>query len=89
MAYTNYTPEEAVRLGREIYNRDIRAKVEKDNIGRYIVINIENGDYEIGDDYGELAHHLKAKQPDAALTLLKIGYRSAGKVGGSWESLRE
>lgn len=89
MAYKDYSPEEAVRLGREIYNSDIRANVEKDNIGRYVVINIENGDFEVGDDYAELAHRLKAKQPDAALTGLKIGYRVVAKVGSSWESLRE
>lgn len=88
MAYTDYTPEEAVRRGRELYERQIRSKVEPGNIGKYVVIDIESGDYEVGEDYGALSDCLHQRHPNAALCALRIGYRALGKMGGSWSALR-
>ena len=63
MQATQYTPAEVGRLGREIYDRDIRPKVEKDNVGKFIAIDILSGDYEIDDDEIAVLKRTSARQP--------------------------
>ena len=41
--------EEAVRLGKVIYERDILPQVEADHFGEYVAIDIETGDWAIAD----------------------------------------
>ena len=88
MAYTDYTPQQASEIGEAMYERDIRAKVEPENIGEYIVINIENGEYEVGNDASSLSDNLHTRQPNAALYGVRIGYRAAAKIGTSWDAIR-
>jgi hypothetical protein len=82
MGHTRFTAEETLRRGEEIYERRLREQVEAGNIGKYIVINVDTGEYEIGDDYMSLARHALARQPDAALCTLRIGYPALGRIGG-------
>src|SRR5439155_25645306 len=64
MPQTNYTPAEIGRIGREIYHRDLRPKVEPENVGRFIAIDIRNGDYEIGDDEMKVVERYLTREPD-------------------------
>ena len=45
-----YSKEEFARRGDEIYDRDIRLRVEADNEGKFVVIDIETGDFEVDAD---------------------------------------
>ena len=42
--------EDTVRLGREIYERDIRHKVEPEHIGKIVAIDVDSGCWALGDD---------------------------------------
>jgi hypothetical protein len=88
MGQPHYSAEETVRRGEELYEQHIRAQVEAGNIGKYIVINIDTGDYEIGDDYMSLSRRALAKHPDAALCALRIGYPALGRIGGRFTTAR-
>lgn len=79
---SGYTKEETARLGREIYDRDIRPAVEHDHDGRFLVVDVTTGHYEIDDD--ELAAFARAgeKNPTGAFFLLRVGRRSAHRLGG-------
>ena len=51
-----YTPKrplrqarETARLGREIYKRDIRRKVEPGHIGEFVAIDVDSGCWALGD----------------------------------------
>ncbi len=57
---SEYTKEEIARRGREIYERDIRSEVEHDHDGRFLVVDITTGHYEIADD--ELAAFDRAEE---------------------------
>lgn len=71
--------------GREWYERQIRQTVETpDNFGRRLIINIESGEYEVDDDSLAATHRLLARNPDAQLFGMKIGFPAASKRGGSW-----
>jgi hypothetical protein len=82
MTKPRYTAAETVRRGQELYEREIRAKVEPENIGKYILVDIETGEYEIGTDYHSVARRMLDKKPGAALCALRIGYPAAGRIGG-------
>jgi hypothetical protein len=88
MNQPRYTPEETVRRCQELYERDIRAKVEPGNIGKYLLVDIETGDYSIGTDYHTLARQTLAQKPEAALCVLRIGYPAAGRIGGRFGAVR-
>ena len=76
--------EEIIQRGKELYEKQIRPKVETaGNIGKLISINVETGDYEIGDDLLITSRRLQAKQSDAAIWAERIGYDAVYTIGGS------
>ncbi|NJK51320.1 hypothetical protein HC931_27350 [Candidatus Gracilibacteria bacterium] len=76
--------EEISRRGKELYEKSIRSQVETaDNIGKIVSINVETGEYEIGDDLVITSLRLRAKQPDAPLWAERIGYNAVYAVGGT------
>ncbi len=75
--------EEAVRLGKEIYERDIRQKVEDAHHGEIISIDVESGDWAIGDSVIAATDSLWAQHPDAVdIYSLRIGYGVLRHFGG-------
>ena len=66
--------EEIVRRGKEWYERDIRARVEPGNRGKVVAINIENGEYEMDEDNLAAVHRARAKQPNALLFAVRVGF---------------
>ncbi len=79
---SGYTKEEIARLGREIYERDIRTAVERDNDGRFLVVDVTTGYYEISDDELTAFDRAEEKNPDGAFFLLRVGRRAAHRLGG-------
>ena len=80
--------EEIVRLGKEVYERDIRAKVEADNHGKMLVLDVDSGDYAIADNSLKALNMLKAKRPGARAFLVRVGYPTAIKFGGGRKARR-
>lgn len=67
--------EEAARLGREIYERDIRPRVEADHIGEYVAIDVETGAWTISDNESGVVDRLRAQHPGAVDVLVeRVGY---------------
>jgi hypothetical protein len=66
------------------YERQIRSQVEtQENIGKIISIDIETGDYEVGDDLITTGNRLFARHPEAALYGARIGYNAVYALGGT------
>jgi hypothetical protein len=88
MAHARYTSEEIVQHGQEIYEKQIRTEVEAEHTCKFLVVDIETGMYEI--DTSELAafDRARAKHPDAALYLLRIGYDTAYRIGGKAQVMK-
>lgn len=82
MPYAKYTSQEVESQGEAIYEQQIRAIVEVENKGRFLVIDIETGEYEIDEDDLIATKHLLARQPNAILYGLRVGYPSAYRLGG-------
>jgi hypothetical protein len=84
MSHTHYASDEIARRGHDLYESSIRPRVEtEDNIGKLIAIDIESGDYEIGDDLLQIADQLRVRRPKAEVWTERIGYDAAIAIGGT------
>jgi len=84
MAYPNHSPEEVESLGEAIYQQRIRDKVESQHKGKFLVVDVETGEYEIDEDDLKATQRALAKRPDAVLYGLRIGYPAAYRLGGGF-----
>jgi len=82
MAHPRYASDEIVERGQALYDQLIREKVEPEHNGKFLVLDIETGDYEIDADSVAAVERATAKHPDPALYLLRVGYPTAVKLGG-------
>jgi hypothetical protein len=84
MGQPHYSSDEIGRRGQEIYEKNLRAKVEtKENIGKIISIDVESGDYEIDDDLIQAGDRLLARHPHASLYGARIGYDAVYGLGAT------
>ena len=76
--------EEIARLGKEIYERDIRSKVEPDHHGKVVAIDVDTGHWAIGDNVIAATDRLREKRPGAVNVLCeRAGHRALYRFGGS------
>ena len=87
MPHPRFSSQEISQRGKTWYEQSIRAKVNTaENIGKLVSIDIETGNYELGDDSSlEAPHRLHHQHPDAAIYTLRIGYNAAYALGGVLE----
>ena len=74
--------EETARLGKEIYEREIRGQVEADHRGEIVAIDVDSGRWAVAD--GEIAavDQLRALLPNAVNILCeRVGYRALRSFG--------
>lgn len=88
MPYPGHTTEEIARRGRQIYERGIRPEVEREHRGRFLVLDVGSGDYEIAADDLDASERLLERRPDALLYGLRIGEGAAYRIGGRFGPAR-
>ena len=81
MPHPRYTTEEIVRHGQELYDQQLRAQVTAGNTGKFLVLDIETGEYEIDVDERSALKRAKARRPNAPLYILRIGHPTAYRLG--------
>ena len=75
--------EEIARLGDEIYERNIRRKVEAEHDGEFLAIDVDSGNWAMAESELAASDSLRAKCPDAIdVWLLRVGYRAVASIGG-------
>ena len=84
MPYGKYTPEEVESRGEATYARRIRDKVDPEHRGKFLVIDIETGDYEIDADDLAATQQLLATHPNAVIYGLRIGFPAAYRIGAGF-----
>ena len=82
MPYSGHTTEGIAQQGREIYERELRHEVEPEHSGRFLVLDVQSGDYEIADEDLDASERLLERRPEAMLYGLRIGERAAYRIGG-------
>lgn len=81
MQYAKYSPEEVELRGEDIYERQIRQQIEAGNRGKFVVIDVETGDFEIDDDDLKATKRALAKRADAVLYGVRVGFPTAYTLG--------
>ena len=82
MALPRRSREETARLGKEIYERDIRRQVEADHHGEVVAIDVDSRIWAIAN--GEIAavDRLRKMRPSAVNVLCeRVGYRALRSFG--------
>ena len=81
MPHRHRSKEELARLAHEIYEREIRDKVEPGQAGRFLALDVESGDYEVADDDLAASDGLFRRRPDAVAFMLRVGYSASYGIG--------
>ena len=84
MPYPGYTTEEVGRRGQALYEGQIRDKVEAEHAGKFLVVDITTGAYEIDEDDLAASDRALVKNPNAVLYGLRIGYPAAYRLGAGF-----
>jgi hypothetical protein len=83
-----WTVEEVAARAKKLYADKIRSIVEhEDNIGKMVVVDAETGEYAVDKSGIHSAIALKAKNPNARLFTIRIGYDVAVAFGGNIERI--
>ncbi len=77
-----HTPEETARLGDEIYERVVRPQFDSNNRGKVVAIDVDSETYEVGDDALDASDKLLARQPNAEIWFVRIGFPALYHMGG-------
>ena len=81
MSTQKYTIEEVCDRGQQIYEEQIKRLVEPQENGKFIIIDIESGDYEIDEDELEACDRLEVRRPEAETYMTRIGCCAAYHMG--------
>ncbi len=82
MLSNKYPPGEIVRRGKEIYSEKIKHLVEPHEAGKFVVIDVESGDYEVDGQHIAASTRLRERRPNAVTYAGKVGYQAAYSLGG-------
>ncbi len=79
--------QEIGQRGEELYRQHIRQQVETEaNIGKMVIIDIDSGDFEVGDNIAiEATRQLRDRHADGRFYGIKIGYNVTASFGGGME----
>ena len=74
--------EDTARLGKEIYERDIRRQVEADHHGDVVAIDVDSGSWAVAEGEVAAVDRLRAMRPGAVNVLCeRVGYRALRSFG--------
>ena len=77
-----YSSEELQRLGDDLFDRDIRAKVSDEDPRKYLMIDVDSGDYEVDTDDMAACDRLLARHPEAQIIGRRVGSPYTRHFGG-------
>lgn len=73
--------EEIAARGRRLYERKLRAILEPQHDGEFLILNVETGEYELDADDDAASKRAKDRFPNAPLLTLRVGRNSAYQIG--------
>jgi hypothetical protein len=81
MPHPRYSSAEIVQRGQALYEQQIRAQVEASHPGQFLILEIETGDYEIDAEDVRALQRAKAKHPEGAFYIVRVGSPTAYRLG--------
>jgi hypothetical protein len=80
MAHPRYSSNEIAERGRALYEREIQGSLVASDYGKFLVLDIETGEYELDTDGLAAVQRARAK-PDGAFYVLRVGQSAAYRLG--------
>jgi hypothetical protein len=74
--------EEVANRGEAIYQERIKPLVDPLHYGKFLVIDVETGDYEIGERIRVASKKLRERRPEAITYGVRVGFLTAHRMGG-------
>jgi len=82
MTHLTINREEFVQRGGEYYDRFLRDKLEPEHKGKFLALDVETGEYEMDADEMAAIDRARARMPGKIFFILRVGYRTADRIGG-------
>lgn len=77
-----YSKEEFARRGDDIYQKEVLPKLTAKEVGKFLAIDIDTGEYEIAADEMKAGDKLLSRLPQAQIWMVRIGYAAPLSFGG-------
>ena len=74
--------EDIPEKGEAIYKRDIEPRTKPAQLGMFVLIDVDTGDFEIDADEIAASDRLESRRPRARVWMRRVGSRQARKFGG-------
>ena len=81
MAHPRYSSNEIAERGQALYEREIQGSLAASDRGKILVLDIETGEYELDADGLAAVQRARAKNPDGAFYVLRVGQSAAYRLG--------
>ena len=79
--------EEIALRGREIYDDRIRQKVESNDDGKIVAIDVVTSEFVVRDNSLNAADALLENYPDAQIWFVRVGHRAVHRIGFAGSTL--
>lgn len=73
-------PEEVARMGVDLYDRQVRPKLQSDDDGKFVALDIKTGEFELNQDDYQAVARLRSRCPSAEVWLGRVGEPAAYRM---------
>ncbi len=77
------TPDQIAQKGQQLYEERLKPDLEPRQNGKFVVVEVETGEYFIGESILEALQKAKEKHPEKLFHTIRIGYPGVFKMGSS------
>lgn len=77
-----YSLKVFARRGSAIYEKDILPKLTSKDVGKFLAIDIDTGEYEMSVSEMKAGDKLRARIPDAQIWMKRVGYTATHSISG-------
>ncbi len=81
MGHARFASDEIAERGQALYENAIRDSLGPNARGKFLVLDIETGDYEIDSDELAAVKRAREKHPGAAFYILRVGHQTVYRLG--------
>jgi hypothetical protein len=74
---------ELARRGQEIYDRRLKAQLERTHLNEFVAIEPESGDHFLGQTLSEAAAAARTVHPQRRTYIVRVGHSAAVEIGTS------
>ena len=73
--------DEVVRRAKQLYEENLRSKLERTNMHDFVAIEPDSGDYFLGKTLSEAIQASRAAHPDRLAFAMRVGHSAAVHIG--------